>query len=878
MKKKGINTKVVLPIAVTMSLVFIVAFLRLNAITKEINRAHLKDILRHEKEEMHLVFNNVSTLEELLDALKPYFEMGEYSYLLKHDHNIITIGKDFPSSFNITEDGYILVNGKLRGVYMKNSDLGVELFMIRSFRNIGVLQKKTNETIFIFSIALLLMIISAMIMLRRNLIIPLKTIINRINRGECAPPIDIKEMDELVDVINKALATAEMKAFQTDALHKIAVSLNKDWTIDEIVDTILERARLLLEAEYSAFALYDEEGNFKKLRVSGLDEKKILEKIKRLPTGKGILKLMQLSLSPVRIDSLNEHPAFSGEFPEGHPIIKSFLGYPVFSRDGKPLGALYFANKKEGTFTEEDEELLMAIASDVAVAIQRVNETEELKRFKKIIDSAFDIITITDKKGVIIYVNKAFETLTGYTAKEVVGNSLDILRSDLQEEDAYEQLWNTILKGTPWKGEFINRKKNGDTFITSAVVFPILSENNEITHFVSIQRDITEEKKLYEQLLIAQKMESIGTLAGGIAHDFNNILSIILGYAEILKDMVNFDSPLYRPVDIIQKSAERGASLASKILTVAKKGKTERRVVNLNRIVEDTLDILYRSIPKEIEIKIKLQKELPPIKADPTQIQQVIMNLAINAKDAMPEGGILSIETSKARKEFGVSKGITSDNEFVRLTVSDTGRGIEKEMQTKIFDPFFTTKEKGAGTGLGLYIVHTIVTNHRGYINLYSEPGRGTRFNIYLPVYKGRIEEEQEIKIEDLKGSGTVLVIDDEEDILRLTKDLLAPVGYNVLTAKDGREGINIFKERKDEIRVILLDMIMPGMSGREVFQKLKEIDQKVKVILCSGYSEEGFNEIKQLLKTGIIDFVQKPFSRTTLALALKKAITSPKH
>ncbi len=876
MKRKSINTKIVLPIVGSMILVFIIALLRLNTITKEINKAYLQDILQHKKEEMELVFKGTNTLQEFLDALKPFLQMEDYTYLLKHGHSIILRDKDFPPSYTITKNGYVLVEDKLTGIHINNPNLGLELIMLRKFKNIGELKRKTNETIYILSIALLLMIISTMGVLRRNLITPLKTIINKINRGECAPPVDIKEMDELVEVINNALATAEMKTFQADALHRIAVSLNKDWTIDEIMDTILEKSRLLLGAEYSAFALYDEEGNFKKLRVSGLNEREALEKIRRLPAGKGILKLMQLSLSPVRIDNLQEHPAFSGAFPEGHPIVKSFLGYPVFSRDGKPLGALYFANKKEGAFTEEDEELLMAIASDVAVAIQRVNEAEELKRFKKIIDSAFDIIIITDKKGTVTYVNKAFETLTGYTASEVIGKDLSLLKSDLQEDDVYEELWNTILSGNPWKGELINKKKNGDLFITSAVVFPIFSEDNEITNFVSIQRDITEEEKLYEQLLIAQKMESIGTLAGGFAHDFNNILSIILGYAEILKDMVDLDSPLYKPVDIIQKSAERGASLASKILTIAKKGKTERKVVNLNRIVEDTLDILYRSIPKEIEIKIKLQKDLPPIKADPTQIQQVIMNLAINAKDAMPEGGVLSIETSRAWKEFGVSKGITPENEFVRLTVSDTGRGIEKEMQTKIFDPFFTTKERGAGTGLGLYIVHTIVTNHGGYINLYSEPGRGTRFNIYFPVYKGRIEEEKEIKIDDLKGSGTVLVIDDEEDILRLTKDLLAPVGYNVLTAKDGREGIKIFEQKRDEISVVVLDMIMPGMSGKEVFQRLKEIDPKVKVILCSGYSEEGFDEIKELLKTGIVDFVQKPFSRTTLALALKRAITSP--
>ncbi|MDA8431720.1 MAG: response regulator, partial [Nitrospiraceae bacterium] len=320
---------------------------------------------------------------------------------------------------------------------------------------------------------------------------------------------------------------------------------------------------------------------------------------------------------------------------------------------------------------------------------------------------------------------------------------------------------------------------------------------------------------------------------------------------------------------------KRGADFGKKILTITRKEKMETKLVNVNEIVRQSVELLQRSIPKDVEIAVILDEKLPFTKADPSQVQQVIINLALNGRDAMPKGGRLTIETSAAGVENGAANtaGATGGG-FVRLSISDTGVGIDTVTQRKIFDPFFTTKEMGKGTGLGLYIVHSIVNNHGGYINLYSEPLKGTQFNIYLPVSGGE-ETAEQLDPTRIGGTDTILVIDDESDVRELCRDMLEPLGYTVLAAGSGSAGINIYREMKGAISLVILDMIMPKMGGSEVFQSLRAIDPGVRVILCSGYSQNGFAGIDALLKRGAVGFVQKPFSRQSIAVAIKKAISS---
>ncbi|HEX8948421.1 MAG TPA: ATP-binding protein [Dissulfurispiraceae bacterium] len=712
-----------------------------------------------------------------------------------------------------------------------------------------------------------LMLVSVSLILKKRFQQPVGGMISSIKEGAHIKETGITELDTIGSAINDAFSRLHKKTEQYQTLHSIAVSLHEDVSPDEILNMIIDKASQLVEAEVAAIVLYDERGAFKKIITRGAT----IKTAGVLPEGKGLLELARLSSTPVRIENVAAHPFFSGSFPEGHPIISNLLAYPILSIEGSPLGALYFGNKPEG-FTDEDELILKAITADTAIAINKTESLMQLMRFKQVIDSAFDVIVITDEDGCITYANPAFETVTEYRVEEVAGRKTSVLKSGLHDGAFYRKLWETIKAGDVWRGEFTNRKKSGELYHTSAIIFPIHSERE--VNYASIQRDITQEKRLYEQLLRAQKMEAIGTLAGGIAHDFNNLLTAILGYSEILLSTAREGDALYRPATIIYHAAEKGAELAKKILTVTRKEKMETKPVDMNEIVDNSMELLQRSIPKSIEIIANLGKDLPLVRADATQIQQVIMNLAVNARDAMPDGGTLTIETETLDTEDRSSDNTPlSGSGFVKLSISDTGTGMDTDTQRRIFDPFFTTKETGKGTGLGLYIVHSVVSNHGGYVNLYSEPGKGTRFAIYLPIAKGDTAEDVYRSEDNIRGSETVLIIDDDIDVRELCRDMLEPLGYTVLSAGNGSDGINLFRQMKDKISVVVLDMIMPKMGGNEVYHALRTIDPALRVVLCSGYSHNGFAGIDSLLKRGVKAFIQKPFTRFAIAHAIRKAL-----
>jgi CheY-like chemotaxis protein/two-component sensor histidine kinase len=327
-------------------------------------------------------------------------------------------------------------------------------------------------------------------------------------------------------------------------------------------------------------------------------------------------------------------------------------------------------------------------------------------------------------------------------------------------------------------------------------------------------------------------------------------------------------------VSIIHEAAKRGAEFGKKILTISRKERMEAKPVNLNDIVKNSLELLQSSFPKNIEIVTNFMEDIPLIKADASQMQQVIINLAVNARDAMPDGGKLVLETSVSGPDAGAEEsGRPEGGGLVKLSVSDTGMGIDKETQTRIFDPFFTTKEVGKGTGLGLYIVHSIVANHGGQINLYSEPSRGTRFTIYLPI---AISAGAKVPtgVEEIKGTGTVLVIDDEHVVRETCRDMLVSLGYAVLLAESGNMGLNMYRENQGVISLVILDMVMPKMDGSAVFGALKAMNPGVKVLLHSGYNRGNIADVDELLKRGAAGFIQKPFSLHDIGIAIKKTIS----
>ena len=490
---------------------------------------------------------------------------------------------------------------------------------------------------------------------------------------------------------------------------------------------------------------------------------------------------------------------------------------------------------------------------------------ESEKRLRSLFERVEHAIFRLDADGVVVEANGRFREMFGDVSKicEVLGErgAADCIASALPE------------KGIHLEQSAIGR--NGEERMISVSLYPERDHDGELKGVDGYIIDISDKKRLEERLIRAQKMEAVGTLAGGMAHDFNNLLTAILGYSEIILSMTHEGDQFYRPAQVIHDAARRGADFGQKILSMTRKEKIESRPVNVNDIVRRSLEILKYSIPKNIEMVTNLVNGLPLIKADPSQIQQVIMNLAVNARDAMSQGGRLLIETSTVGSEKGAANSLEGvEGSFIKLSVSDTGGGMDRATQGKIFDPFFTTKEMGKGTGLGLYIVHSIITNHGGYINLYSEPSKGTRFNIYLPVARDEAVDEADME-HDMRGSGRILVVDDEPDVRELCRDMLEPLGYAVITAEGGHEAIRMYREMGKDISLVILDMIMPKMGGNEVFQILKTIDPEVKVLLCSGYSRNGFGTIEEILKQGARGFIQKPFTRRTIALSVKKVLSA---
>ena len=409
------------------------------------------------------------------------------------------------------------------------------------------------------------------------------------------------------------------------------------------------------------------------------------------------------------------------------------------------------------------------------------------------INYAPDAIIITDIDGTIRYVNPAFTKITGYFPSEVIGKNPRILKSGKHDKTFYKKLWNTLKAGKIWEGNFINKRKNGELYTENAVIAPVFDEKGKIAAYISIKRDITLQKKLEEQVIQSQKMDAIGLLASGVAHDFNNILGGIIGYIELLRIKYANDEYLLSVLDSMEKAGERATTLIDKLLTFSKSKDVKKEPLNINEHIRNVIDIISRSMPKNIKINLSLSPDIPIINANPTQIEQVIMNICINAFQAIGDkGGEVDIATERFFPDdeflsyhYGFKKA-----EYILISISDTGPGMSDEVKKKIFEPFFTTKENG--TGLGLSTVYNIVESHGGKIILYTMEGEGTTFNIYLPVLKEGMEIELGERKIVKKGRGKILVIDDEEIVREMMKDVLEELGYTPLFAKKWKRGCRI--------------------------------------------------------------------------------------
>ncbi len=508
---------------------------------------------------------------------------------------------------------------------------------------------------------------------------------------------------------------------------------------------------------------------------------------------------------------------------------------------------------------DKNGEIIRYEGSIVDITERKKAEADH-KRLLAAIENAFEIIVITDTAGSIFYVNPSFEKITGYTKKEVVGKNPNILKSGKQDRKFYFKLWQTITSGSVWHGRLVNRKKNGTLYTEEASISPVFDESGEIVNFVAVKRDITDEIMMEKKMQQSQKMESIGVLAGGIAHDFNNILFPIMGYTEMMMQEISGDNPWSEDLHAIYKSCLRAMDLVKQILTFARQDKSEMKLMKMQPIIKEALKLIRATIPATINIKQNISPKCGPIKADPTQIHQIIMNLTTNAFHAMEDtGGDMEIllEEMHLDHDYALNHKMES-GEYACLTVSDTGTGIDKEIIKNIFDPFFTTKDKGKGTGMGLSVVHGIVTNAGGSINVYSEPGTGTTFNVYLPVVNNDSgEQTMEIKPPLKRGSGHILLIDDEKEVVKMEKNMLERLGYNVTSRTSSIEALELFKKSTKKFDLVITDMSMPNISGDKLSVEMIRLRSDIPILLCTGF-HESMSE-KKAASLGIKGYLYKP-------------------
>ncbi len=496
----------------------------------------------------------------------------------------------------------------------------------------------------------------------------------------------------------------------------------------------------------------------------------------------------------------------------------------------------------------------------------------ERQRFQTLANNAPFGMILEGVDGKITYINPMFKTMFGYDLADIPDGQTWFTKAfpDYELRNEVIDTWSKALQeanqGLKGSRTFTVITKDGTKKEINFV--PVQLSTGE--HFISCE-DITDRKRLEEQLFQSQKMEAIGTLAGGIAHDFNNLLMSILGYTSLMLMDTNTHDPNYEKLKVIEGQVQSGASLTRQLLGFARGGKYEIKATDLNELLAKSADLFGRT-KKEIHINKKYAGDLHIVEVDRVQIEQVLLNIFVNAWQAMPEGGTIYLETCNVLIDKTQSGLVPlKPGEYAKISVTDTGVGMSEEVQRRIFEPFFTTKEMGRGTGLGLAAAYGIIKGHGGTINVYSEKGRGTTFNIYLPASKKKLTEDKIVPKKVLKGTETVLLVDDQETVIAVGKAILHTLGYTVMLATNGNEAIEIYRRNKEKVDIVILDMILPGLGGGETYEELKKINPDVKVILSSGYSVEG--QATRILERGCNGFIQKPFNVSDLSKKIREVL-----
>jgi two-component system cell cycle sensor histidine kinase/response regulator CckA len=543
--------------------------------------------------------------------------------------------------------------------------------------------------------------------------------------------------------------------------------------------------------------------------------------------------------------------------------------FRALHRDGKTR---IFVNTNIGLITYSGRVAIVGTVKDIT---EHKRAKDQIQEQAALIDYANDAITILDLGQRITYYNKSAKRLYGWIADEAIGKNADeFLYKDEKKSLLRIEAQKSVMEKGEWIGELHQITKDGKEIVVESRWSLIRNNEGKPRSILIINTDITEKKRLESQFLRAQRLEGLGTLAGGIAHDLNNVLTPVMLSVQILKEKFT-DEQSQKLLDILERNTQRGADLIKQVLSFARGVNGDRKNIQVTHLIYEIKKVIQETFPKSIEVRIKVSNDFMAVSGDVTQLHQVLMNLCLNARDAMQDGGILGISA----EQLFVDENYTRMNPeakvgpYIVLTISDTGKGIPPEILDRIFEPFFTTKEQGKGTGLGLSTAFAIVKSHGGFIDVHSKVGKGTMFRVYLPAIKADRQKTDEQQLELYKGQGEViLVVDDESSIREITSSILEINGYRVITARDGMEAISLYTKNRKEIKVVLMDMMMPVMDGQASVRALRKIDPKVKIIAMSGLAEkEMFSKIADHVNV----FLSKPYTTEKLLKTICKSLNA---
>ncbi|HUI10697.1 MAG TPA: ATP-binding protein [Bacteroidota bacterium] len=658
------------------------------------------------------------------------------------------------------------------------------------------------------------------------------------------------------------------------ALNTIAEAVTRVVELDVVLRTALDRITELLGADYGW--IYMKEGDapvMKCARGTSLPFSPLHER-----NGAGG-DPGWLGTGRVHRERLDEEP---GEIDSALKAlgIQFWASVPLKGKD-TVAGALIVAGRQYDTFTGKQAELAEAFANQISVALNNAQLFERLKQSEKqyvdLFENAPDIYLSVSRGHIVLGCNTIGAAMLGTKKEDLIGRPFERLFAG-ERRDAVRQLVDSMFaegRGLRNAEEQMVRP-GGQEFPVTLNASLVFDEKGATVNARIVARDISERKMMEAALLHAQKIDSIGNLAGGIAHDFNNILAAVLGSASIMRRRLTEKSKLYKYVAIIESSARRGSSLTRQLLTFARKTETNVAPVDLNTLIEETLHLFQRSVTKEIDVVTHLTAESVTVNGDDGQLQQALLNIFLNARDAMPEGGTLTIATAVTIADAHTVSQFSSikPGPFVVITITDTGRGIERSIQNRVFEPFFTTKD--SGTGLGLSVVYGVVQSHGGFINLESEVGQGSTFSVYLPRASALpVSAARQRRQRVPHGRENILIIDDEISVCEIARDMLAGLGYTVYVEHDGKSGADLYRIRQAMIDLILLDINMPVMGGKQAFEVLRAINPRCRIIIVTGYGREGVETSK--FSSQVNGFMQKPFQLEMLALKVREVLDDRK-